>query len=329
MSILRIYGTIGVDVTPASIARELESSNEPVTVYINSFGGDAYAGIAIANQLSAYQAKVTAIVEGIAASAASIILTGADTVQMYRSAEIMVHEASVNIGGNSAELAASSAQLNQLSESIAHAYADRAGTAATTWREAMKAETWFNAEDAVAAGLADQIINGKAAKKPEAALTRVKIRPPAALLTKEKKMPTTPETPEGSLVLTPEHVDKIKTALQVEEIDADTLVETVETMAKNAGIASDPADPNPQNVLTSAIAEAKAEARAQALTHTWIEEGRFSAALRDKVIRLATVDPDLARESFGSRPKNSVPMRELGHARYSDDVPGTGAKWVR
>lgn len=324
MSTIHIYGTIGVDVTPATIARDLNAATGPVTVTINSFGGDAYAGIAIANQLATYRDKVTAIVEGLAASAASIILTGASEVLMYRSSEIMIHEASINIGGNSAELAASSAQLDQLSANMAQAYADFAGGNPEDWRAAMKTETWFTADDAVQAGLVDRIITGKTTEKPAAALTATKTRPPAALLNKEKTMrikkPQALEE-ENTIVLDASHIDRLKAALDLEDLDADTLVDTIEKMASKA-----PAeDPNQGD-----IADAKAEAQAHWLVHNWIKEGRFSAAHKDKVIRLATIDPQLAMDSYGSRPVNTVPVTEVGYSVVpSEDITGTGKKWVR
>lgn len=328
---INIYGVVGTDVTPTGIANELKDANgDPVVVYVNSPGGDAYAGITIANQLTAYSGRVTAIIEGLAASAASIIITAADTVSMFTAAEIMVHEAAATMSGNSAELAATAAQLDQLSANMAKLYADRTGTPAREWRQAMQAETWFTADQAVKAGLADKVIPGKAAPKPTAQLkTTNKTAPTRTLLKETDTMDT--------ITLDIDHIERLKAALALDELDADTLVNKVEELTNTDQVPAEepaPAQPVPtKEALAEVIAEAKAEARAQALTNTWIEEGRFSAALRDKVVRLATVDPKLAREAFGSRPKGSVPRKEIGYGidpyANGDDVPGTGKKWVR
>lgn len=329
---INIYGVVGTDVTPTGIAQELKDANgDPVVVYVNSPGGDAYAGITIAHQLTAYPGRVTAIVEGLAASAASIIITGADTVSMFTAAEIMIHEAGATMAGNSAEFAATAAQLDRLSANMATLYAEHTGTPAEEWRQAMQAETWFTADQAVKAGLAKKVIPGKAVPKPTAHLnTANKTAPNRTLLKETETMDT--------ITLDADHIERLKVALDLDELDADTLVDKVEELTKADQTPAEepaPAAPAPtKEALAEALAEAKAEARAQALTSTWIEEGRFSSALRDKVVRLATIDPKLAREAFGSRPKGSIPRKEIGYgvdptANGDDEVPGTGKKWVR
>lgn len=326
MTKIRIYGTIGRDVTPASMAKELDAASGPVTVHLNSFGGDAYAGITIANQLAAHNGKVTAIVEGLAASAASIILTGADEVLMYPASEIMVHEASIDAGGNSAALAALSTQLNQLSENMATAYADHAGGTPADWRQAMKLETWFTAADAVKSGLASRIIPGKTANKPAAAAAATKTRPAAALLEKEDPMTTqTEEQPtaqDNGVTLDADQTREVETLLGIDNIDAAALVEAVKKLVN--------VDQAETVVTEGELNDARAEAQAHFLVDTWIKEGRFTAGLRDQVVRLATIDPQLAMDSYGSRPKDSIPMRELGYANTpSDEVEGSGKRWVR
>ena len=262
MTKIRIYGTIGRDVTPASMAKELDAASGPVTVHLNSFGGDAYAGITIANQLAAHNGKVTAIVEGLAASAASIILTGADEVLMYPASEIMVHEASIDAGGNSAALAALSTQLNQLSENMATAYADHAGGTPADWRQAMKLETWFTAADAVKSGLASRIIPGKTANKPAAAAAATKTRPAAALLEKEDPMTTqTEEQPtaqDNGVTLDADQTREVETLLGIDNIDAAALVEAVKKLVN--------VDQAETVVTEGELNDARAEAQAHFLS---------------------------------------------------------------
>ncbi|MDC8982164.1 Clp protease ClpP [Mycobacterium marinum] len=126
---------------------------------INSPGGFVFDGIAIFEALKRHPAHITAIVDGMAASAASYILQAADERVMGRYSELMIHDAHIAVVGNATEHDQAARQLDRMSDTIARIYADRAGGQVTTWREAMRAETWYSAAEAVAAGLADRIDN--------------------------------------------------------------------------------------------------------------------------------------------------------------------------
>lgn len=133
----------------------------PVEVHINSYGGDVFEGIAIMNALRDYEAEVTVIVDGIAASAASYIAVGgADLLVMQESASLMVHDAWADVSGNSAEIRRQAEELERMSDVIAQIYADKSGTPVEEWREAMAEDAYFSAEEAVLVGLADEIRAG-------------------------------------------------------------------------------------------------------------------------------------------------------------------------
>lgn len=132
---------------------------DEITLRVNSPGGSVYDGIAIANALRAHDAKVTAYVDGLAASIASVIITAADEVVMMPNSEIMIHEASALGYGDARDLAKTSERLEKIGQNIAGAYADRAGGKAEDWRAAMLEETWYSASEAVAAGLADRVVS--------------------------------------------------------------------------------------------------------------------------------------------------------------------------
>ncbi|ORT48412.1 head maturation protease, ClpP-related [Frankia sp. KB5] len=145
-------------VEAATFARELSQITAPaVTLHLNSPGGDLFDGWAIRNALRSHPARVTAVVEGLAASAASVVTTGADRVVMRPGSQQMIHDARSGWGGgNPEELRRTADQLDRLSDDIAAAYAARAGGDASAWRDLMRRETWFSAAEAVAAGLADE-----------------------------------------------------------------------------------------------------------------------------------------------------------------------------
>lgn len=150
-------GFYGVDAaTFSKDLRELDAST--IELHVNSPGGSAFDGIAILNALRQHPARVVAVVDGIAASAASFITAGADEVRMAPNSSMMIHEASGVAYGPAATMQKMSEELDSLSANIASIYAARTSTDTSVWRAAMLAETWYSAEEAVAAGLADRVL---------------------------------------------------------------------------------------------------------------------------------------------------------------------------
>lgn len=135
----------------------LPSNVEEIRLHLNSPGGDVFDGIAIVNALRSHRARVVAIVDGIAASAASFIACAADETIMAANSELMIHDAWGLCVGNAAEMKTMAEMLDHISNNIASIYAAKAGTDVAEWRAAMSAETWFSADEAVAAGLADSV----------------------------------------------------------------------------------------------------------------------------------------------------------------------------
>jgi ATP-dependent protease ClpP protease subunit len=162
-----IYDEIGYDpwfdtgVAAKTIVETLNDTTGDVHVRLNSPGGDVFEGIAMMNALRRYDGKVTAFVDGLAASAASIVAMGADELVMARQSELMIHDA-WGIGiGNADEMQQLADDLSRASDNLASAYADKAGGSVASWRKAMKAETWYSDKEAVAAGLADRVEQSK------------------------------------------------------------------------------------------------------------------------------------------------------------------------
>lgn len=152
----------------ASAMDGLKGVNE-VRLHINSPGGEVYEGIAILNTLRAHPARVVAVVDGIAASAASFIMAGADEVVVGRNAQVMLHDAWGMGIGNAATLRSLADTLDKISDNIASIYAAKAGGTVQAWRGVMVTEQWYDAEEAVAAGLADRVDAGAADEEAAAA----------------------------------------------------------------------------------------------------------------------------------------------------------------
>lgn len=170
---IRLYDPIdswGMDwgVSAKEFATALDALPDDVNeirLHINSPGGDVFDGIAVLNALRAHPARVVAIVDGLAASAASFVAAGADEVVMARNSEMMIHDAWGLCVGNAADMHSMADQLDHLSDNVASVYAEKAGGTIADWRAAMQTETWYSAEEAVAAGLADRVDEKKTEAK--------------------------------------------------------------------------------------------------------------------------------------------------------------------
>ena len=136
-----------------------QATEEPLIININSYGGDAMLGIAIANIIRSSENSTVANIWGIAASAASVIAVACDRVVMQPSATLMIHDAwAWDGGGTIPELDSTREQLDQLSNQIADIYVSKAGGSREQWRELMGAETFYTGQAAVEAGLADEVV---------------------------------------------------------------------------------------------------------------------------------------------------------------------------
>lgn len=176
-----MYGPIGPDfwepenaITAKSVMSQLSEISGDVTVRISSGGGDVYEGVDIMQALKNHDGNVTVIVESLAASAASFIAVGgADRVLMRPSSEMMIHRAWSLVEGNADDARKALGDLERQDNKLASIYAGKAGGELQDWLDAMSAETWYTAEEAVAAGLADGVITEKSeAPAPSASLAK-------------------------------------------------------------------------------------------------------------------------------------------------------------
>ena len=135
-----------------------------INLHLNSPGGDVFDGLAIRTALRQHPATVNVSVDGIAASIASVIATAGDKVTMATGSMMMVHDPWALVVGNAADMRQTADALDKMAESIATTYVEKAGGKPEDWRAAMAAETWYTADEAVAAGLADSVASTAAVK---------------------------------------------------------------------------------------------------------------------------------------------------------------------
>ncbi|MBL3587731.1 Clp protease ClpP, partial [Rhodovulum sulfidophilum] len=142
----------------ARMVREaLARFDADVTLRVNSPGGSPYEGEAIRAALEAHPGRVTVIVSGLAASAASLMIMSADRIEMTAGSFLMIHNPSRGLYGTAAELRKEADELDKLARVYASVYASRSGRAVEDVMALMNAETFFGPEDAVAAGFADAV----------------------------------------------------------------------------------------------------------------------------------------------------------------------------
>jgi len=183
---LMLYEFIGYDwwteegMTAKRFAEELQQLGDidSLTVRINSPGGDVFDGFAMHNQLVGVEYDVKVVIEGIAASAASVVAMAGDTVSMYETSTLMIHDAWMHIMGNEQDLRDAADVLGKLDSQIAETYAARSSQTVTELRELMNKDTYITASEAVEMGLADDIVTTpkKAAENATRAAKHRKIK---------------------------------------------------------------------------------------------------------------------------------------------------------
>ncbi len=146
------------DVTPKAFREELNAGEGDVVIWINSPGGDCVAAAQIYNMLMDYPGDVTVKIDGIAASAASVISMAGNKVLMSPTALMMIHNPLTVAIGDSAEMQKAIDMLNEVKESIINAYEIKTGLSRAKLSHLMDAETWMNAKKAIELGFADALL---------------------------------------------------------------------------------------------------------------------------------------------------------------------------
>lgn len=151
-----VYDEIGGwGILAADFVRDLQAIDaDTVNVRISSPGGSVFEALAMYASLKNLEATVNCVIDGLCASAATVIAMAGDTITTAPGSMWMVHDASGTVFGNASDMQAMADLLDKTSQNIADIYAARAGGTAKDWRTAMQDETWYTADEAVSAGLA-------------------------------------------------------------------------------------------------------------------------------------------------------------------------------
>lgn len=152
------YGEMGGYFTPKMVRDALSGMTGTVTVRISSDGGDPFAGEAIRSALAQHPGGVDMVVEGLAASAASLIFMAGMTRRMSRGSLLMIHDPAMLAIGNEADMLKTADTLGKIADTYAAVYGAAAGMTTEAARKVMRAETWFSADAALEAGFATEVM---------------------------------------------------------------------------------------------------------------------------------------------------------------------------
>lgn len=161
---LRIDGQIadetwfGDEVTPQLFKNDLQAGTGDITLWINSPGGDVFAAAQIYNLLMDYKGDVHVVIDGLAASSASVIAMAGTTVSMSPVAMMMIHNPWTVAQGEAKDMAKVIEMLGEIKESIINAYELKTGLSRAKLSHLMDSESWFNAKKAVELGFADKVL---------------------------------------------------------------------------------------------------------------------------------------------------------------------------
>lgn len=334
-TVIHLYGDIGTydwgdGVDPDEFVKAVDAiKGGKVDVYINSSGGDAFAGVAMMNALRRCKGEVTVTVDGLAASAASYVALGGRRLVMGRNSQMMIHDASGVCVGNAEAMDHMRATLDKLSDNIASIYAAKAGGTPEHWRDLMRAETWLSAAEAVEHGLADAV-DDTATSSPSNEALRFFNRAaaphdhPAA----EPGLETRKE-PEMDDILIAGLRDRL--GIAADTTDADTILSALdEALTERA------AEPPAGTVLidADALADLRAaaedgrKARAQQLADAHARlvdaaaaDGRVTPASRDRWLKMLASDEATATEVLESLTP-TVPVKPLGYTGGVGEADG-------
>lgn len=324
--------------------------SDSILVRINSPGGDVYDALAITNALRNHEASVTVQIDGLAASAASFIAMAGDEVVVCRNSEMMIHDARGICIGSATDMAEYAQWLHRASDNIASIYAEKAGGEVKDWRKAMTAETWYTAEEAVEAGLADRVLADDKADSKKAA-ARFDLRAYAHAGRRQAPAPFIPaasaglsgkEAPVATLKeglaerlgidadaddeTTLQALDEALEERAVDEPDGgggEPSVDQLNTAAAKHGLRLvDSAKFDEISAAARAGQEARdrqlADERAQVVDSA-IRKGKITAARREHFLALMKADTEGTTKLLDELPdETAVPLSELGHSTDPD-----------
>lgn len=208
------------DVTPQLFKEELLADSGDITVWINSPGGDCVAAAQIYNMLMDYKGNITVKIDGIAASAASVIAMAGTKVLVSPVSMMMIHNPVTIAFGDTGDMQKAIDMLSEVKESIINAYEIKTGMSRAKLSHLMDAESWMNANKAVELGFADEIMNRgentENVEQPQISMMYSQVAVTNSLMDKIakkchiQKKPPVPESTERSVDSLMERLDIIK-----------------------------------------------------------------------------------------------------------------------
>lgn len=361
---IRLYGPIdsyggwwGINTKDVSdILDALPDTVTEVILRINSPGGHVFEGVSILNMLRAHRARVIAVVDGLAASAASIIAAGCDETVMSPGTSMMIHSPLTFMYGNAAEMRKEAEVLDSIERSMIEIYKAKAGEA--DWPTLLHEETWYTPEEAVTRGLADRV--GTVA---DAGTTSTAGEDDVVIVVTPtedddvedatrvhrfaaKTMPTN-KTPVSSEPGTPNRKEDVmayddlqaglRARLGINDAAAtdEQLLAGVDTLNARAAVTTPPAIPEGVQMIDSGVLadlQAQAAQGAQALAaqteqrragiiSNALAEGRIAPTSVENFRTMLESNEDAATALIASLPKNTVvPVIETGHSDTAPDA---------
>lgn len=365
---IRMYGPIDSwggwwGISTADIGEVLDALPETVTqiiLRVNSPGGEVFEGISILNMLRAHKASVTAVVDGLAASAASVIAAGCDETVMSPGTQMMIHSPSTIVWGNASEMRKTADVLDGIEASIIEIYDAKAGT--NDWAALLAEETWLPAADAVSLGLADRVAVVPDAGEAETVGQVLTVDEPdpgeevedstrlrVAAVLANLPSPTGPgelNRKEG-VVAYDDLKNGLRARLGVTDVEAsdEVLLEALDatlTVEPAVPVLDAAALPEGVQVIDSAVladlqAQAAQGVAARAEQDAQRRDGMVRDALTDGRIAPASADTwraqlDANEEGtaalLASLPSNKIPVTEIGGATVEDSADAAIEAWA-
>lgn len=343
---IRMYGPIdswggwfGISTNDiGQVLDDLPDSVTSIVLRINSPGGEVSEAVAILNMLRAHKAKITAVVDGLAASAASVIAAGCDDTVMSPGTQMMIHSPWSFAAGNAADLRKKAMTLDNFEATLIEIYEGKAGN--QDWPALLAEETWLTSQAAVELGLADRVAVIPDAGETETVdpdgadehdfndATPMRV---AALLTPVASASGTPTGKETAVVFSPDQLIQMRADLGLAN-DAD------ETAIASA-VAARPKPALPDGVVTidaTTLEEIRSQAQdgVQALEQqrvatrdryldSAVSNGKFSAARREHFAKLYDADPEGTTAIVDSLAENTIPVAEVGYDANGETVTNT------
>lgn len=357
---IRMYGPIDSwggywGISTKDIGAVLDALPDSVTqiiLRINSPGGEVFEGVSILNMLRAHKASVTAVVDGLAASAASVVAAGCDDTVMSPGTQMMIHSPWIFAMGDAADLRKTADVLDTIESSLIEIYTSKAGE--KDWKTLLAEETWLNATDAVSFGLANRVavipdagetetvgedavvvIPDEDAEDAVDALARARILrfPDRAAAAQSPKPPSSTEPVEPNqkedVVAYGDLTTGLRDRLGISDASAsdDVLLAAVDQVIEQATTPPTPVPPGATLIDSDILANLQADAqqgrqareeqnaaRRESVVNKAITEGRITPASRATWLEQLEANESGTTALIASLAVNTIPVEEMGHA---------------